>query len=136
SQIQTGAPVGRVCARYTFLLEDGTRHEVPIRERFEIADIAPWGQLPFLALPDQQQRLYARWTGAWGESGFRQTESLQGWPRHYYLWRWHNPSPRLPLQAIELEGETDARVVVAGITLGLLDEDPLRHTGSVPVRID
>jgi hypothetical protein len=108
---------------------------VPIRERFEIADIAAWGQLPFLALPDEKHRLYMRWRGAWSDAGSRQMESIQGWPRNYYVWRWRNPSPTLALTSIELVPR-QANVIVAAITLGLVDEDPLTHPGAVPVRVD
>jgi hypothetical protein len=75
SRIPQGGPVGTMCAEYVFTLGDGSHHSVPIRERFEIADIAPWGNMPFLALPDEAHRLQSRWRGLWGHAGFRQTES-------------------------------------------------------------
>ena len=135
SHIQQGGPIGLPCAEYVFTLADGSRHPVAIRERFEIADIAAWGQLPFLALPDEQHRLHARWRGAWSDAGARQTESIQGWPRNYYLWRWRNPTPTLALTSIDLVPR-QANIIVAAITLGLVDEDPLAHPGAVPVRVD
>jgi hypothetical protein len=135
SRIPAGGPIGLPCAEYVFNLDDGSRQAVVIRERFEIADIVRWGQRPFLALPDGQHSMQPRWQGPWSEAGFRQTESLEGEARDYFVWRWPNPSPGVPLHSIELVPGS-ARVVVAGITLALVDENPLTHPGGVPVRID
>jgi hypothetical protein len=135
SHIPGGGPVGTTCAEYAFTLADGSHHSVPIRERFEIADIVQWGNAPFLALPDEQHRLQPRWYGAWGHAGFRQAESSQGTPRSYYVWRWRNPNPGVPLASIQLVPH-QAKVLVAAITLGLVDEDPLAHSGMLPVRIE
>jgi hypothetical protein len=135
SRIAEGGPVGTPCAEYVFHLANGSRHAVVVRDRFEIADIAPWGNAPFLAVPDETDRLQPRWHGGWSAAGFRQTESDQGWPRDYFLWRWRNPYPDVPLTSIELLPRGQ-RVLVAAITLGLVDEDPLSHSGAVPVRID
>jgi hypothetical protein len=77
SQLMAGAPIGDTVAIYVFKLADGTEHRVPIRERFEIADIGRWGQLPFLARPDTKNGLKDRWSGPWGSAGFRQTEGYQ-----------------------------------------------------------
>ena len=110
-------------------------YPVIIRERFEIGDIVGWGQLPFLALSDEQHHLFERWRGDWSAAGFRQTESQQGWPRDYFLWRWRNPNPGVALQRIDLVPR-QAQVLIAAITLGLVDEDPLTHSGAVPVRVD
>ena len=135
SRIRQGGPIGTACAEYIFTLADGSRHAVVIRDRFEIADIPLWGHLPFLAVADQKHQLRDRWRGTWAAAGYRQTESEQGWPRSYFLWRWRNAKPGVPLVSIELiPGQ--ATVLIAGITLGRIDEDPLTHPGAVPVRID
>ena len=52
----------------------GSEHRVPIRERFEIADLATLGQEPFLAVADEKNGLQARWAGPWSDAGYRQTE--------------------------------------------------------------
>ncbi len=135
SRLSSGGPVGEIVALYTFRLADGTEHNVPIRERFEIGDIGTWGQLPFLARPDQKSRLLDRWSGPWSATGFRQTESNFGWPRAYYLWCWRNPTPQLPIESLAISPH-GPRFVVAAITLGLTDEEPFTRDGSVPVRID
>jgi hypothetical protein len=135
SRLRDGAPVGLEVARYVFHMTDGRREEIPIRERFEIADQSGFGQLPFLALPDEQHGLQDRWSGGWGQSGFRQTEVVQGWPRNYCLWRWMNQTPDVTLEAIEIV-PNERSFLVAALTLGLTAEDPFAREGPLPVRID
>ncbi|MDQ6672685.1 MAG: CehA/McbA family metallohydrolase [Chloroflexota bacterium] len=135
SEIMAGGPVGEGVATYVVRLSDGSQHRVPIRERFEIADLADWGQLPFLALPDQKNALHDRWAGRWSAAGERQTEAVQGWPRHYYLWRWMNASGDAAIESIEIV-PLGPRFLVAAVTLGLTDEDPFVRDGTLPVRID
>jgi hypothetical protein len=135
SQLTAGAPVGTTVAEYIFRLTDGSEHAVPIRERFEIADLSTFGQLPFLALPDEKNGLQDRWSGAWSAAGYRQTEVTQGWPRQYCLWRWMNPTPHIPLEAMEIV-PSGPRFLVAAITLGLTEEDPFLRDGPRPVRIE
>jgi hypothetical protein len=132
--LQRGAP-GTQVAFYVMHMADGTRHALPIRERFEIADLATFGHLPFLALPDENNRVQDRWSGPWGQAGYHQTEVVQGWPHNYYLWRWMNPTPEVPLESIEIT-PSGPTFLVAAITLGLTAEDPFAREGPVPVRID
>ena len=136
SQLMAGAPVGEHVANYVFRLADGTAHTVPIRERFEIGDRGNWGQLPFLARPDQKNGLQDRWSGPWSSAGFRQTEVTQGVPRAYYLWTWRNPSPDEAIESFEIIPTGSARFLVAAITLGLTIEEPFARDGAVPLRID
>ncbi|MCE2397212.1 hypothetical protein J4G02_22135 [Candidatus Poribacteria bacterium] len=64
SKIFEGDPVGRLVANYIFHYANGETVTAPIRERFEIAVVPPgWGQLPFLAWPDQQEIGALRATG-------------------------------------------------------------------------
>src|SRR4029453_4514275 len=63
TRIDEGGPIGDVVAEYVFRMADGSPHTVPIRERFEIADLVEFGRLPFLALPDQKNGVRARWSG-------------------------------------------------------------------------
>jgi hypothetical protein len=135
SQLVTGGPVGETVATYIFRLADGSQHRVAIRERFEIADLPLWGQLPFLAWPDQKDGLLDRWSGPWSAAGHRQTEAAQGWPRGYYLWRWPNPAPEIAIESFEIE-PVGPRFLVAAVTLGLTDEEPFVRDGAVPLRID
>src|SRR5947207_9983089 len=54
SGITSGGPVGEQIADYIFTYQSGHEEHVPVRDRFEIAEIpTAWGQLPFRAVPDQ-----------------------------------------------------------------------------------
>ncbi|MEJ5250399.1 MAG: CehA/McbA family metallohydrolase [Chthonomonadetes bacterium] len=126
---------GQVIAHYVFRYEDGEEVRAPIRERFEIASLPRmWGIQPFLAYPDMKDRLMPRTEGRWDNMGLRQTEALAGYPRSYYLWAWQNPHPEKPIQSIRIE-PGEYRFLIAGITLGQVDEYPFVRTGRVPVRI-
>ena len=135
SQLMAGGPVGTAVAEYIFRLKDGSQHGVPIRERFEIADLSTFGQLPFLALPDEKNGMRDRWSGAWSAAGYRQTEVTQGWPRQYCLWRWTNPTPRIPLESMQIV-HSGPPFLETAITLGLNEDDPFLRLGQRPVRIE
>ncbi len=135
SRIMDNGPVGKPVAEYTFRLADGAEHRVPIRERFEIAAVATFGQLPFLAMPDTKHRVNRRWSGNWSNAGNRQTEVVTGWPRAYCLWCWTNPTPDVPISSLELSPR-GPRFVVAAITLGLTNEHPFVRSGTVPVAVE
>jgi hypothetical protein len=135
TRLLEGGPVGDVVAHYTIRYADGEAARVPIRERFEIAAIPMWwSAYPFLAVPDNQDHLAARYSGPWGEAGERQAEADQGWPGHYYLWDWANPRPDQPIESVAFE-PAGRRVVVAAITLGHRDEQPLRRMAKCAVKI-
>jgi len=137
SQLMSGGPMGEIVAEYVFRLSDGSEHRVPIRERFEIADLATFGQEPFLAVADQTNGVRARWAGPWSAAGYRQTEAVKGSARAYYLWCWPNPASHAGVQLRSLEiVPRGPRFVVAALTLGLTDEAPFSRDGTVPVRID
>jgi len=135
SRLLQNGPVGEAVASYVFRYADGEELRVPVRERFEIGAIPMWWSAhPFLAVPDSKDSLAPRYEGRFGASGTRQSEVRQGWPRHFYLWDWANPRPEEPLESIALEG-AGRRVVVAAITLGHLDEQPLRRVPKREVKI-
>jgi hypothetical protein len=135
SQLLEGGPVGSVVAHYSIHYADGETVRLPIRERFEIAAIPMWwSAYPFLAVPDRQDSLAARYEGSWGSAGERQTEADQGWPAHYYLWDWANPRPEQIIASLVLE-PAGRKVVVAAITLGHRDEQPLRRMAKRAVKI-
>jgi hypothetical protein len=127
--------VGRENAVYTFAFSDGATVRVPVREGFEVAVCpAEWGHRPSLAVPDQSDSLPDREHGAFGDTGFRQTEVVEagrwgvwvgagGW--RYYLWSWVNPRPEHDLVRIEIEAR-EAVVEVGGLCLGFADEHPLQ----------
>lgn len=135
TELWRGGPLGEVIATYVFHFSDGKRIAAPIRERFEIGNIPlPWGQFPFLSIPDRKDYLEDRYQGAWDYAGFRQTEVTKGVPLGYYLWPWRNPHPDQEIQSIEVI-PVGHKFVLAGITLGHLDEEPLVRSTRVPVKI-
>jgi hypothetical protein len=135
TRLLENAQVGEVVAHYSIRYGDGAVERVPIRERFELAAIPMWwSAYPFLAVPDSQDHLAPRYRGEWGDAGERQTEADQGWPDHYYLWDWANPRPDQPIESIAIE-PAGRKVVVAAITLGQLDEQPLRRMAKRAVKI-
>jgi hypothetical protein len=135
SKVMEGENVGRVIAHYTFRFTDGEEVRVPIRERFEIHVVPTgWGQLPFLALPDQKNSLAPRYEGRWDGMGYRQAEARQGGAKAYYLWAWENPHPDRTLESVTVE-PADRKFLLAGITLGHADEPPFTRTAKREVKI-
>jgi hypothetical protein len=136
SSIMDGGPVGTPIADYRFIYEAGSDHTVTVRDRFEIAALPlRWGQLPFLALPDTYDRLPTRYEGKYELTGSRQTEAGQAWPRDYWLWAWVNPHPEWPVRAVEIAAH-GPRFLIAGVTLGDVDEHPLAAPGARTVRLE
>src|SRR4029079_17735098 len=104
SAVMEGENFGRVVAHYVFRYAGGEEVRVPIRERCEVG-VAPPGQgggPPFLALPDQKERLMPRHEGRWDAAGRRQTEAFRGGTRGYFLWAWENPHPDRVLESVTL----------------------------------
>ena len=135
SGIPEGEPIARLIANYVFRYTDGETVSVPIRERFEIGSVPQgWGQQTFLAIPDRQESLSPRHEGPWGSAGNRQTEVSQGTPRDYYLWTWKNPRDGVEVASIEIQPQ-ERRFIVAAITLGYLDEDPIPRRPRREVKI-
>ncbi len=136
SEIMVGGPVGLPVATYRFRWNDGQEESVVIRERFEIGYMPmPWGQYPFLCVPDQKPTPWSRSGGDWGDAGRRQTEAEQGWPQAYYLWAWRNSRPDQSIASVEIT-PNGPPFVVAAITLGHLDEDPFCRWAARDVQIE
>ena len=139
SEIDQGGPVGIHVADYVFTLKNGERHAVPIRERFEISSVpidsfrGPSG-LPFLAVTDGKHQMFHRSEGSWHEVGRRQSEYLQATAKSYFLWSWSNPLPDVRIESIEIVPKGPA-FVVAGITLGHVDEHPFARQGRREAKI-
>lgn len=128
-----GHGVGETVAHYAFHLTGGRVVTVPIRERFEI-QVVPheWGRDPFLAVSDTHDGNQARFEGSWSAAGFRLTEHHKGSASAYYLWCWESPDPDTPIERIELI-PVSSPFLVAGITLGHVDEHPFVRTPARPV---
>ena len=140
SQLAEGGPLGVDVAEYVFHLADGGVERAELRERFEIAGLSGRGGLggragmPYLAVPDQGAKPLPRTSGPWDMMGRRQFESEMGGAQHYYLWAWENPRPERGIDAIEIVPK-GPRFLVAGITLGSMDENPVIRTGRRPVKL-
>lgn len=133
SKLPEGGPMGRVVADYVFHLSGRREARVPIRERFEIADVLGFGLAPFRAVRDLEYPLPPRREGPWSEMGRRQTEV---WPISpvYYLWAWKNPHPDVTIESLEIVPK-GSRFFVAGLTLGHADEHPFVREGRRPARV-
>ena len=135
SKLMENGPLGEVVAHYVVKLADGEEYAVPIRERFEICIIPPgWGQIPFNSVPDNADSLPNRYEGPWDGAGQRQTEARQAWPQEYVLFCWDNPKPNVKISSIEII-PAGPRFILAGITLGHLDEFPFNREGKKEVKI-
>ncbi len=136
SEIQAGGPIALPVATYRFEWDDGRDESVTIRERFEIGYMPlPWGQYPFLCVPDEKPTTWDRRGGDWNDAGRRQTEAEQGWPRGYYLWAWRNPRPDREIRSIGITPQGPP-FVVAAVTLGHVDEDPICRWAATDVQIE
>jgi hypothetical protein len=135
TRIPEGDTVGKVVAQYAVRFDDGETITLPVRERLEVSVTpTPWGQWPFLALPDQKDGLAPRDTGSWSAIGFRQSEVRYAHTNHYYLWAWANPRPDQTIDRITII-PAGRKFLVAAITLGHADETPFFCQGRVPVKI-
>jgi len=133
SNLLAGGALGKHVADYLFHLADGAVVQVPIRERFEIANPTVRGA-PFQALADQQDYLSPRYEGAWEAAGRRQMESSAGRPQGYYLWAWKNPRPDQAVERLEIVPK-GPRFLIAAVTLGHLDEHPFVRQAKREARI-
>ena len=138
SELMDGGEMGTLVAEYVFHLSGGERLVESVRERFEIAYLPrEWGMgVPFRALPDVRDDLISRYEGPWGLAGYRQTGTDTGDepPMNYYIWAWENPSPNRIVESVEIV-PNGPRFLVAGITLGLTDEDPFARQGTREVKV-
>lgn len=135
SHIPDGDFVGRLCATYVMRYADGEEVELPIRERLEIGIVpAPWGQQAMLAWTDTGDRLMPRHEGPWGQAGRRQSEVGSPYPETLYLLPWRSPRPDAVVESVALR-PAGPRLVVAGVTLGFLDEPVFNRKGTRPVKI-
>ncbi len=140
SVLHSGGPLGAAVADYVFRLAGGMEVRIPLRERFEISPLQNLQSVPgvpgspFLAVADSTAGLMPRREGEWDQMGRRQMEGVQEWPRWFYLWAWTNPEPGGVVESLEIV-PAGPSFVLAGITLGHLDEHPFARQGRRPARI-
>ena len=151
TEIPAGGPVGIPVADYVFRLADGREVTVPVRERFEIAAVPPPPPTslpratrlarsraapgePYQAVTDGKHLVLPRKSGEWDEAGRRQTEVVKAMAGSYYLWAWESPEPSSVVESLTITPR-GPRFIVAGVTLGHLDEHPFARQGRRPARI-
>ena len=140
SVLHSGGPLGAAVADYVFHIAGGAEVRVSLRERFEISPLQNLQSVPgvpgspFLAVADSTAGLMPRREGEWDQMGRRQMEGVQEWPRWFYLWAWTNPEPGSVVESLEIV-PAGPSFVLAGITLGHLDEHPFARQGRRPARI-
>ena len=142
SDIPAGGPIGSAVAEYELGLDRGSPIVVPIRETFEIAALpqldgpgaepSAWrvSTASFLALPDRHDPLAPRGAGPWELAGRRMMESEQAAADGFRLWSWRSADGRLAT-GLTIR-PTGVAFIVAGVTVGDLDEDPFVRTGPGP----
>ena len=121
-------------ADYVFRLADGSKHRVPIRERFEIADLAPFAQEPFLAALTSRMASGHAGPATGSAAGYRHRGD-QGLGSRVLPMALGEPLPAVTIESLEIIPR-GRRCLVVGVTLGLTDEAPFVRDGGVPVRID
>jgi hypothetical protein len=140
TRLPEGGPLGIQVAEYVFRMSGGGEERVPIRERFEI-DALPDSEWiarmtgnPYVAVSDKKAALYPRSQGPWEQAGFRQTEATPGATGWYSLWAWVNPEPERAIETLEIV-PCGPHLIIAGITLGHVDEYPFSREGRRAARI-
>ena len=135
-------PIGVHVADYVIRFEGGKTEIVPIRERYEISPVGDRQGIsrygvghPYLAVTDQGDVLTPRHEGRWEETGRRQTEVVQAQPEWYWLFAWRNPNPDRVIESVEIVPR-GPRFIIAGLTIGHIDEHPFSRKARRPVRID
>lgn len=128
--------LGETIATYSLEFEDGSRHSVEIKRRFQINEFSTnWGEGAFESVPCANPRSLLTNTEdislgrmpefQWGQS---QTRVMSGdvWGR-YSLWLYamENPSPGKKITAIIFRSG-NGTLLLSGITACALDTNPLR----------
>ena len=137
SELMRGGMVGKLVAEYVFHVSGADEVRVPVRERFEIGTVAADRFEPFLAVSDQNDLLLPRqrgWHEGWDLAGERQTEAVHSRAAAYLLWSWQNPHPGRMIESIEIVPRGPG-FIIAGVTLGHLDEHPFVREGKRETRI-
>jgi hypothetical protein len=145
SRVPAGGLPGLSVAEYAVRLETGETIGIPIRELFEIGALAvsppdlvgdsakAWqlAMTSLLAVPGAATGLHPRRSGPWASAGARLSESADAPEDGYRLWVWRDRESR---RAVGLDiTPIGAPFIIAGVTVGDLDEDPIPRTGREPV---
>ena len=130
SRLPEGDIPGATVAVYRVHFADGDTQDIEIRERFEIGIVPDMTDrfrvgAPFLALPHVDVPAAPRDEVSRSGMGRALTDVGTPPPALFTLFPWRNPRPDVEIAAIEVR-PTDRAVVVCGICVGTVDEDPLR----------
>ena len=130
SGLPDGDLPGDTVAVYRVHFADGETHDIPIRERFEIGVTAHTTDMfrvgaPFLALPQADPPAAPRDVVERGGMGRVLTDVGTPPLPAFSLFPWRNPRPDAEIAAVEVH-PTERAVVLCGICVGMVDEDPLR----------
>ncbi|MCY4113368.1 MAG: CehA/McbA family metallohydrolase [Chloroflexi bacterium] len=130
SRLPEGDLPGDTVAVYRVHFADGETHDIPIRERFEIGVTAHSTDMfrvgaPFLALPQADPPAAPR--DVVERDGMGRVLTDVGTPPlpAFSLFPWRNPHPDVEIASVEVR-PTERDVVLCGICVGTVDEDPLR----------
>jgi len=130
---------GEELARYVLVYADGSEHVQPIRRRFEVNEaIVVWGQLAFAALPHQED-IPLPIHGPYPERSWGHYQTgvgrAQDGPASFWIYALPNPSPQKRLASLRLEPTGKGAIAIAGITLYLGQQHPLRRHKLETLRI-
>ncbi|MCY3914279.1 MAG: hypothetical protein OXG43_13695, partial [Chloroflexi bacterium] len=130
SRLPEGDLPGDTVAVYRVHFGDGETQDIPIRERFEIGVTAHSTDLfrvgaPFLALPQADPPAAPRDVVERDSMGRVLTDVGTPPLPAFSLFPWRNPRPEVEIEAVEV-CPTERAVVLCGICVGMVDEDPLR----------
>ncbi len=130
SRLPEGDIPGATVAVYRVHFADGATQDIAIRERFEIGispDMTDRFRVgaPFLALPHVDVPAAPRDEVSRSGMGRALTDVGTPPPALFTLFPWRNPRPDIEIAAVEVR-PTDRAVIVCGVCVGTVDEDPLR----------
>ena len=130
SRLPDGDLPGDTVAVYRMHFADGETRDIPIRERFEIGVTAHTTDMfrvgaPFLAMPQADPPAAPRDVVERGGMGRALTDVGTPPLPAFSLFPWRNPRPDVEIAAVEVI-PTERAVLLCGICVGTVDEDPLR----------
>jgi len=121
--------LGEHAADYIILYQDGTRHRISIRRRYQLgAYQRRWGENCFEAVahrkPRPQRAAHEQLAPNWGNTLTR-VNAADGGPWVNWLWAWQNPHPEKAIVGIRLE-PVSGIVILSAIAAGRASDQPLR----------
>ncbi len=127
-------PIGQLLATYTLIFEDGSRHDQPIRRRYEVnppgtdpshvpAAAQPSFEADFLRL-DAPLTSYHEWTES--QTGISKRVPADHGPI-LWIYALRNPIPEKTVARLELKPAGEDLIGISGLTLFHAPDHPLRR---------